>query len=193
MNDVADARSRIAAFAWDYVVILGYLMALLAVGLFFTLGPIGARWSSLMSDPVNADLVAFLVTVLPVALYFAVSEARWGGTWGKRKLRLFVAVAGAGVGVGLGRVLLRNGVKFLPWQMAHTAMFHIPGFPLEPTAAPAWTTVLLSAAWSLLALHLLGLTFLGRRRPLYDRLAGTVVLNKEPEGSGGAREESAPA
>lgn len=39
MSDLAAAPARIRAFAWDHLIVLGYLPALLGVGLFLTLGP----------------------------------------------------------------------------------------------------------------------------------------------------------
>ncbi|NNK49383.1 MAG: hypothetical protein HKP01_10955 [Gemmatimonadetes bacterium] len=168
----ARAWSRIRAFGYDYLVILGYIAALAGVGAFLIVGPVGDRWTALMSDPVRADVVAFVSLVLPVALYFTLTEASNGGaSWGKRKVGLRVVGSG-GSKLGLPNSLVRSGLKFLPWQMAHTAMFHIPGFPIAPGEPPAWSTPLLVIAWFLVALYILGLTpLLGRRTP-YDRLAG---------------------
>lgn len=195
MSDIAAATTRVRAFAWDYLVVLAYLVALTGIGLLLILGPVGAGWSTLMADPLRADLVAFLVAVLPVALYFALSEASAAAaTWGKRRVGLVVATVGGGQ-PGVGRSLLRNGLKFLPWQMAHTAMFHIPGFPAATGEPPTWSVVLLGAAWFLVALYLLGLTRLGRGRPPYDRLAGTAVVarDRQAAGSAGVTEEFASA
>jgi len=185
----AGAAARLRAFAWDYLVILGYLLLLLVFGLFTTLGPRSVEWGEFMSDPIRADAAAFAMAVLPVALFFTVSEASGAGaTWGKRRVGLVVVALGTAGGLGLGRALIRNGIKFLPWQLAHSAMFHIPGFPTEPHDAPAWTTLGLVGAWSLVALYLLGLTRLGGRRTLYDRLAGTVVVHAS---AGGAERRAA--
>lgn len=185
MSHVAAASPRIRAFAWDYLIVLGYLLALLGVGLFLTLGPTGTSWTAGMANPWRADLVAFVLAVFPVTLYFALSEASGSAaTWGKRRAGLAVARIGTSEGPGPGRALLRNALKFLPWQMAHTAMFHIPGFPAPTGEPPRWTVVVLSAAWLLVALYLLGLTRLGGHRPPYDRLAGTAVVAVEAATAG---------
>ena len=172
----AAAGVRIKAFAFDYLVIAAYLVLLVGLGSFLTFGPSAAEWQAFMSDPVRADLFAFAVLVLPVILYFALnerSEAR--ATWGKRRAGIEV-VGPSGGRIGLGRSLVRSGLKFLPWQMAHTAMLHIPGFPMSPGEPPAWSTPLLVGTWSLVALYLFGLTRFGGRRTLYDRAAGTTVV-----------------
>jgi uncharacterized RDD family membrane protein YckC len=172
--------TRIKAFGFDYLLILGYLAVLAGVGTWLTLGPAGDRWTLLMSDPSRADLVAFLTLVLPVILYFALSEASdVGATAGKRRIGLRVVGPG-GTRLRLPRSLVRSGLKFLPWQMAHTAMFHIPGFPMSPGEPPAWSPVILSMVWLLVALYLLGLTPIFGRRTLYDRLAGSTVVEADP-------------
>lgn len=179
MNDVAAPIARIRAFVWDYLVVLGYLVALTGLGLLLTFGPVGSAWAELMEDPVRADFVAFVSAVLPVVLYFALSEGTGAGaTWGKRRVGLVVVVAGRAAPPRRGRALVRNGLKFLPWQMAHTAMFHIPGFPAATGEPPTWSVVVLGSAWFLVALYLVGLTRLGDYRPLYDRVAGTVVVRE---------------
>lgn len=179
MSDVAEARSRIAAFGWDYLLIFGYLIVLVVIGLLLMTGPNRAEWTALMFDPVRADIVAFVLTVLPITLYFAFGEASSGATWGKRRVGLVVAMPlAAGVALGIGRALLRNGLKFLPWQMSHTAIFHISisGSAASSGEPPGWSVVLQAIAWVLIAAYLVGLTRFGGHRPLYDRLAGTVVI-----------------
>ena len=174
----ASGLPRIKAFAFDYLVILAYMAVLAGVGTWLTLGPLGDRWTQLMSSPVRADLVAFLMLVLPVALYFAFGEAsEAGGTPGKRRVGLRVVGPG-GARLGLARSAVRSGLKFLPWQLAHTAMFHIPGFPVSPGEPPAWSPVLLAVAWLLVALYLLGLTPIFGGRTLYDRAAGSAVVER---------------
>lgn len=176
----ASAWDRVRAFAFDYLVILAFLGLMAGIGTFLTLGSAGGAWRAWMSDPVRADLVAFAASVLPVCLYFTVFEASSrGGTWGKRRLGLRVERATGG-GISFGRSALRNGLKFLPWQLAHTAMLHIPGFPMAPGEPPAWSPPLLGLAWTLVLLYLAGLTRVGGRRTLYDRLAGTTCVRVAP-------------
>ena len=171
--------TRIRAFAWDYLVILGYLAGVTAIGLLLTLGPIDRAWSEFMADATRADLVVFLFVVLPVVLWFALSESSpAGATWGKRRVGLVVLTACDGVPLSRGRALARNGLKFLPWQMAHTALFHLAVAPPAPGEPPTWPLALLAATWFLVGLYLFGLTRLGGHRPPYDRLAGTAVVRE---------------
>lgn len=76
-----------------------------------------------------------------------------------------------------GRSMARSSLKFLPWQMSHTAMFHIPGFPAAAAEQPGWSVVVLVLAWVLVALYIIGITAIGGGgRTLYDRVAGTSVI-----------------
>ena len=154
----AQTGLRIKAFMFDYLLILGYLVALGVVGLFLRLGPFGSEWSGLLTTPLRKDLLAFLTTVLLVATYFAWNEgSAAGATWGKRRVGLKV-VGLDGQPLGKRRALVRSVVKFIPWQMAHTALVHIPGFPMSPGDPPDWTIWLLGGLWVVVAAYLVGLT-----------------------------------
>ncbi|MGN6359584.1 MAG: RDD family protein, partial [Thermomicrobiales bacterium] len=119
--------------------------------------------------------LGFVSLTLPVMLYFAAQEAApAGATLGKRALGLRVVTA-LGDRVSFGRALLRAGVKFLPWEIAHTALWHTPVWPANARpAARHWAgygLALTLAGWYV------GALFTGSRRPLYDRLAGTQVVS----------------
>ena len=127
------------------------------------------------SSPWTMDLLAFVTTVLPVTLYFTLQE---GGssqaTWGKRKAGIRV-IALDGQPVGYRRSLVRSAAKLAPWQLAHTCLFHIPGWPVV-TAAPSALVVLgLAVAQGLVVVYLVALFFTRSHRTPYDRVAGTVV------------------
>jgi len=122
------------------------------------------------------DLLAFLTTVLPVVAYFAWNEgSAAGATWGKRRVGLKV-VGLDGQPLGRSQALVRSVVKFIPWQMAHTALFSIPGFPTATGDPPDWTVWLLGGMWVVVVVYLVGLTQLGGGRTIYDRLSASKVV-----------------
>lgn len=163
---------RIQAFMFDYLLILGYLAVLATAGLLLTLGPMGSEWSALVSTPWRMDLLAFFTTVLPVIAYFTWSErSADGATWGKKRVGLRV-VGLDGRRLGWGRALARSVAKFLPWQMAHTALLHT----IASADPPAWTVWVLGAMWVLVAAYLVGLTQFGGGRTIYDRLSASQVV-----------------
>ncbi len=172
----AEMWLRIKAFLYDYLLILGYLAVLLAVGVFLRLGPLAERWSELLSTPGRQDLLAFATTVLPVVTYFVLCEASaTAGTWGKKRVGLRV-VGLDGERLRFRHALVRSIAKFAPWQMAHTAMFHIPVFPTATGDPPAWTMWLLVSMWVLVVLYVIGLTRFAGGRTLYDRLSCSQVI-----------------
>ncbi len=121
---------------------------------------------------------AACTAALPVAVatYFALGESSAGAaTWGKKRVGLRVLDVGGGH-LGRGKTFARAFLKFLPWQKAHTAMLHIPGFPMASTSPPTWTIVLLVAVWVLVAVYLAGLTSFLDSRTVYDRLVGSCVV-----------------
>jgi uncharacterized RDD family membrane protein YckC len=174
---LASARSRLIAFLLDYLVIAVYVLILSGViSLIFRnwLQPLAGR---IFNNPSLFDLFAFLLLILPVGLYFALFECLPGqATLGKR--RLGIRVAGAdGRRISLGRSLLRSAVKFLPWQVAHTCLFHIPGWPFNPAAFPTWTIVGLAISLSTVVVYIALLVVNPSHRTPYDWVSGTSVVS----------------
>jgi uncharacterized RDD family membrane protein YckC len=173
------ARRRLAAFAWDYLVIAAYALVLSAIS--------SLIWSRLSGripggegNPWLYDLLAFTTLVLPVILYFAFSEAsRAQATWGKRRTGLRV-VSLEGTRLTISRSLLRSALKFLPWQIAHTSLFHIPGWPMAPETVPASATAGFIVSFALVAVYLVTLAR-ADGRTAYDRAAGSRVAVAQPD------------
>jgi len=161
---------RAAAFALDYLPIAGYLALLTAVGA--GLGsafPEAVAWA--FGQAARAQAIGFALVTLPVGLYFALSEtSRWQATWGKRRLGLIVVGPGGGR-LGLGRSLARTAVKFVPWELAHAAVWGIALAGGEPATVHL---VLLATVWTLVGANVAGIGF--GRRASYDVVAGTRVV-----------------
>jgi uncharacterized RDD family membrane protein YckC len=173
--NAASGWRRITAFGIDYLVLGVYIGGLTAASLAARralrreIGPPATLRARLVGHA-----VALLTLTLPVVLYFAVLESsRWGGTFGKRALGLRLVTV-EGRRVPLQRSLLRSAVKFAPWELAHTMLWHTPGWSLAPRpTAVNWSgfglALLLSGG------YLLALFGKARRAP-YDRVAGTRVV-----------------
>ena len=125
--------TRLKAFAFDYIPIAAYFIFLFGLTMAFTwvMSSLGRSliWPS---NPLVGDLIAFLTLVLPVILYFTLQESSpRQATWGKRKAGLLV-VNGREERLTGGRAFLRSFLKILPWQIAHTSLFHWEGWPFAP-------------------------------------------------------------
>lgn len=163
--------ARIGAFAIDYLMLAVYAAALSALMFFFL--------SDKLSIPVSfgakmrGHLTGFLTLTLPVWAYFTLLESSpRQATVGKRFLRLKVLTP-TNQPVRFGRAALRNAIKFLPWEVAHIAIWYVPGRPfLDPIPT---TNLALSMAACLTSLvYVVSLFFTGGRTP-YDRVSGTCV------------------
>lgn len=175
---------RIAAFALDYLVSAGYLVVLAIVGSALAFGPLKDEWQTLVASPARMDGLAFLTAVLPVVLYFTLLESsRAGATWGKRRMGLRVIRMGGGR-LNRRRALVRSLVKFLPWQLAHTCLFHIPGWPVEPQEPPAWVMAGLVLAMAAVGFCLVTLAVGPTRRAPHDWVAGSRVVRRSAKLAG---------
>ena len=168
----ASLLQRAAAFGLDYLLISAYLIILVIVGLLVQFAS-PALSHALFGSAITGELTGFAVLTLPVTLYFTFGEASAArATWGKHRLGLRV-VTGDDQRLGLGRSLLRSGLKFLPWELAHASiwqfMFAGPKPPLLDAA--------LAVVWLLVGLNVLSVLVDGRHRALYDRIARTMVIS----------------
>ncbi len=172
-------RPRLIAFALDYLVIAAYAIVLASATLLLAASPARSRLAKLVATPASMNAVAFVTLVLPVTLYFALQEgSARQGTWGKRKVGLRVTATGGGQ-LPAGRALLRSTIKFLPWQIAHTCLFGVPGWPLAPAQPPGWVIAGFGFVWVLVIAYIATLGLSPSHRTLYDRLAGSEVRKVE--------------
>ena len=72
---------RVTAFVFDYFLIAGYLIFVVAVGsIVNALFPIIAY--ELFGNPLSGQITGFLIITLPVSLYFLLFESStWQATW----------------------------------------------------------------------------------------------------------------
>lgn len=181
---------RLIAFLLDYLVISAYIVALTVVSMLILRSGAGPALTDLFASPIRADLFAFLILVLPVILYFALLESGpRQATWGKQRMRLCVTDE-RGSRLTRPRALLRSVVKFLPWQIAHTSLFHIPGWPMNVVDVPTASVIGFIVVWVLIFAWLGFLFFHPTRRAPYDLIAGSRVVRSLSAGSTGTARPS---
>ena len=114
---------RMKAFALDYIIISGYLIALTLV--FLLLNSITDAFQQLFSQRVQAQVLAFLMVTFPVTLYFSITESSAGqSTWGKQRLGLRV-IDQEGNRLRFPKALTRTLLKFIPWEISHTLIWQM--------------------------------------------------------------------
>ncbi|WP_341868500.1 RDD family protein [Marinilactibacillus kalidii] len=167
-SNAIDWRVRLKELVIDYLAILIFLIGLLVVNLlvyFFILDGIPTFTMN------QSKLVATVESVIPIIIWFAWMDYKKPyGTFGKRKAKLEVVYTNP----ALWRSLVRNAIKFLPWQLAHLGV--IEGIYTEFETIGS---ILFTNAGILLAMILFAMGFLRKdKRHLGDLLAGTQVRAK---------------
>ncbi|MUK89238.1 RDD family protein [Ornithinibacillus sp. L9] len=166
----ASLKTRLFAFLLDYLLIILYgVLVIGTVSVFFR-----PLMTSLFTESVvTAQLTGFLMMTLPVSLYFIIGEcSKRQGTWGKQKVGIRV-VDRQGNRIGFVRSVLRTGVKFLPWELAHFGVYRL----MLPTILSDSTVliILTSVNVAILIYVLMPLTN-PSRKSVYDFVAGTEVV-----------------
>jgi uncharacterized RDD family membrane protein YckC len=173
----AGFRVRLKAFAFDYLPVAGYILLLFGAALAVTqVMNAFDRPISWPENPLIGDLIAFLVLVLPVILYFTLQEgSSRRSTWGKRKAGLLV-VDGRGRKLSYGRAFLRSFLKFLPWQIAHTSLFHWEGWPFAPEEPSLAVLVGIGLAYLLVGIYIASVMISNEHKTPYDLAARSYVI-----------------
>ena len=119
-------KKRMIELLFDYLFILAYLI-LLALGSFvyYLISQKG------MQQPTEfeSQSITFFTSVLPITLIFTYLDYTKNGSFGKKKAELQLVYEKKTVQASL----IRNVIKFLPWQIGHMSTIHsvYSGFDLS--------------------------------------------------------------
>jgi uncharacterized RDD family membrane protein YckC len=176
----ASFAKRLKAFAFDYIPICGYILLLAAVTMavikIAELIGLSLRWPE---KPILADLMAFITLILPVILYFTLQEGSpKQATWGKRKAGIRVVNA-HGETLTKRQAFVRSLVKFLPWQIAHTSIYHIEGLPFAPVEPSPFVMAGFVLAYLLVGIYIASALISKKHRAPYDWATGSYVINAD--------------
>jgi uncharacterized RDD family membrane protein YckC len=155
-------KKRLIELLVDYGVILAYLVLLLIINLviiFLTVKEIPEYTET------QSQLIATFTSVIPIILIFSYLDFK-DGSIGKRVARLKLTY----VNNRFSSSVIRNMIKFLPWQLGHVGVIHgmYSGFDM--------TAIIIANGGTLLGLTLLCMgLFRKDKRHLGDILAGTKV------------------
>ena len=173
--------SRVLASLVDYLLILGWMLALaVTVALLWLLT--GKIYNWLELGPGGAQLLGFVVLVLPVGVYLYLSESSAAqATLGKRRMQLQVLDGRTGQRASKPQILLRTVVKLLPWEIAHFSAWRFVAIATTGSSKfPAWLHTLAVVADLLPVIYLLMVGFQREGRGLHDLAAGTKVVRLRP-------------
>ncbi len=152
---------RSLAFGVDYLVIITYAGLLFLLSTALELGVYLDGKSQWVQQAVGFSTLTF-----PVFVYCTLSEYYWGYTLGKWVFKLRV------IGRKKSSVVWRNLLKFLPWEMAHTAVYVMA---LEPEEPNGWIWFLAIFPQVLVGVYCLSMLHSKGIKTLYDCMAGTWI------------------
>lgn len=158
-------KQRLTELLVDWLLICLYLISLFLVILIINYFVYGEVFPE--QDERYSQLIASFTTTVPITLIFAYLDYRWAGTLGKHFSGLTVHFNKR----TFGRSLLRNIIKFLPWQFGHMSVIH---FIYGRIDAFGVFTYGLSIGLLLLLLYM-GL-YREDKRHLADFIAGSQVV-----------------
>ena len=163
---------RFLAFAIDYLVMTLYAMALYALRIYLFDSPV----SNASYAPLYGQAIGFLSLTLPVFLYFYLSErSNFGGTMGKRVMHIQVVLSTQTHDRTL-KIFLRNLLKFLPWEIAHTGVHWLIYYSENSIETPLWVWFSLILPQAVVLGYIVSIVSSGGKSSLYDTLAKTKVV-----------------
>ena len=173
----AGFAKRLKAFAFDYIIIFAYIVVLAGVnyGIFLSRGAL-EEISPLFASPIIKDAIAFLTLILPVILYFTLQESSpKQATWGKRRVGLRVVNVN-GETLTKAQAFARSLIKFLPWQIAHTSIYHIEGLPFAPVEPSPMVIAGFVLVYLLVGIYTASALISKKHRTPYDWASGSYVI-----------------
>ncbi|MCD7034416.1 RDD family protein [Metabacillus sp. GX 13764] len=164
----ASLKKRFLAALIDYGVIVLYIVFLAGVSLLFY------RFNGMPAfNRLQQELVSFGTLLLPVTCYFVFMEgSSRSGSIGKNIFRLYLCCKSRDR-CSYFQLIIRNIVKLLPWQLAHSFIFSGMGRGWEMGAAD-W--IMIAAVYVIPLISVLLVCLRRDRRSLHDLAANTRVF-----------------
>ena len=124
-------------------------------------------------NPYFGQLIGFLTLTLPVITYSYLTEkGNWKATIGKRVLNLIVLTPENKANKS---ILIRNLLKYLPWELAHTGVHWIIYFESVGRETPIWTWIILIVPQVLVFVYFISIILSKGQSSVYDRISGTKL------------------
>lgn len=164
----AGVTIRLKALLFDWLFICLYLFVLFVVMMIIYLVILGGipELSQLQSQ-----LISAFTTILPIIIIFSIMEGRGSyASWGKKKKQLVVTYKSHPVKGSL----IRNGLKFLPWQLGHMSTI----YGIYNGYDSLFPLICLVLSLSLAVSYILMAFFRKDGRNLADFIAGSQVVKR---------------
>jgi uncharacterized RDD family membrane protein YckC len=163
---------RILASTIDYAIIAGYAAILfLGMNLIFSISNL-----KFSENPVIGQLIGFMTLTLPVITYSYLTEkSEWRGTIGKRVQKIVVVTNQKET---TQSILLRNILKYLPWEIGHTGVHWIVYYSSNSIETPLWVWAVLILPQVILVMYFISIVVSRGEGSIYDRISMTSIKLK---------------
>ncbi len=122
------------------------------------------------------QLIGFLILTLPVITYSYLTEKSvWRGTIGKRLQKVIVLTDQSKISRS---ILLRNILKYLPWEIAHTGVHWIVYYSSNSIETPIWVWVILILPQIVSVVYFISIVASKGKGSIYDRISMTSLIVK---------------
>ncbi len=102
-------------------------------------------------------------------------NGKYAGTIGKRKFGLKI-VSNSLTKASIRQLLMRNFIKFLPWELAHFFIYRLFYFNSLNKTVPEWVLTGLIVTQGLALIYLLCILFNKNNQSVYEILSRTKVI-----------------
>ncbi len=157
--------NRILAWTIDFGIIVLYALLLFAVVTMF----FDVKEGDL--NPYLGQLIGFATMTLPVFTYsFLTERSKWKGTIGKKILNIKVLTDEENK---TKSILLRNVLKYLPWELAHIGVHWIFYYESVGREIPIWTCAIVIIPQVIVLIYFVSIILSKGHSSVYDRISGT--------------------
>lgn len=167
MNNIL--YNRVLAAFIDYGIMITY-----ATNLFLLSKVISStnNWD-FNNNPFVGQLIGFFFLTLPVVTYCYLTEkGSWKATIGKKLRNLKVVTEGANPS---HNILLRNILKFVPWEISHTGVHWIIYYTSTDMETPFWIWIILITPQIVVVLYLISIFTTKGQSSIYDHISKTKI------------------
>lgn len=163
--------NRILASVIDYGVIITYATILfLITKLMYSI----FNWN-FSNNPYIGQLIGFVTLTLPVITYSYLTEkGNWKGTIGKRLQKIIVLTE---QNEPANNILVRNILKYLPWELAHTGVHWTIYYTSKDIETPIWTWIILILPQVVVIVYFVSIVISGGRSSVYDKISKTKITH----------------
>ena len=161
--------NRILAAIIDYGIIAGYaLLLFFTTTIFLSTTSIDTR-----TNPLIGQFINLITLTLPVVAYaYFTEKSAWKGTVGKRYRKLKVVTA---QNTSNKSILVRNLLKYLPWELAHTGVHWSVYFSSNNVETPIWAWIFLVVPQFIAIVYCISIVLSKGHSSTYDHISNTRI------------------